>query len=340
MRTRLSGSFVMAGLSLLLLSSCVSSKKYKTSQATLQRVRDDSAKLAQQVTTLNGNVQDMQQKNASLQQSLDKTSGDLAAQQKTVAYYHDYFDKQQSAATQLTQQLKDACTQAGLPEQNMELTNGVVYVNLDENAMFKKNSSAVTPEGKKALTNIAQVFKSRDDINVAIDNTGASGGAMASTNQGTMSSGTTTMSDNTSSAPVAKKVHHWKPRKSSEEGTTASGTATAKSSTGSSTSNGTVAVHKRVHRKYSTESSSYTYTNGMNGMSSKQRNAWALKSGRVNTVARGMLVNGVQKVSIVVQQPSATTDPAANNIIQVVVTPKMKDINPQGGAVTSAGSDK
>jgi hypothetical protein len=203
--------------------------------------------------------------------------------------------------------------------------------------MFRKNSAAVTPEGKKALTNMAQVFKSRDDINVAIDNTGASGGATASTDQSAMSSGSATMNDNASSAPVAKKMHHWKPRKAPAEGAAASGTATAKTSTGSSTSNGTVAVHKRVHRKYSTESSSYTFTNGMN---SKQRNAWALKSGRVNTVARGMLVNGVQKVSIVVQQPSATADPAANNIIQVVVTPKMKDVNPQTGAVTSAGSDK
>jgi len=332
MRTRLSGSFVMAGLSLLLLSSCVSSKKYKTSQATLQRVRDDSAKLAQQVTTLNGNVQDMQQKNASLQQSLDKTSGDLAAQQKTVAYYHDYFDKQQSAATQLTQQLKDAVTQAGLPEQNMEQTNGVVYVNLDENALFRKNSAAVTPEGKKALTNIAQVFKSRDDINVGIDNTGVSGGATASSGQSTMSSGTTgsTMSEEAPSAP-AKRVHHWKPRKAS-----ATGTATAQSNAGSSTSNGTVAVHKRIHRRYSTENSSYTFTNGM---SSKEKSAWALKSGRVNTVARGMLANGVQKVSIVVQQPSAGTDPAANKVIQVVVTPKMTDFNPQSGAVSRAGTN-
>ncbi|HSC37875.1 MAG TPA: hypothetical protein VLD19_08400, partial [Chitinophagaceae bacterium] len=212
-----------------------------------------------------------------------------------------------------------------------------VYVNLDENTLFRKNSAAVTPEGKKALTNIAQVFKSRDDFNVSIDNTGASGGAAASTGQGAMSSGTTTMNDNASSAPVAKKVHHWKPRKAPAEGTDASGTATAKSSTGSSTSNGTVAVHKRVHRKYSTEGSSYTFTNGMN---SKQRNAWALKAGRVNTVARGMLQNGMQKVSIVVQQPSADANPAANNIIQVVATPKMKDVNPQSGAVTSAGSDK
>ena len=97
MRTRLSGILAMAGIALIAFPSCVSSKKYKTSQATLQRVRDDSARLAQQVATLNGNLQSEQDKNAALQKSLDSKTAEYTAQQSKLDNYQGYFSKQQEA---------------------------------------------------------------------------------------------------------------------------------------------------------------------------------------------------------------------------------------------------
>src|ERR1700754_1521833 len=97
MKARLNVSFAIAGTSLILLASCVSSKKYKTSQAELAKVRTDSAQLAQQVTSLNGNVQDLQSKNTTLQQSLDASNNKYAAQQKNLDYYQGYFKDQQDS---------------------------------------------------------------------------------------------------------------------------------------------------------------------------------------------------------------------------------------------------
>lgn len=53
MKTRLNVGIATAGIAVLLLAGCVSSKKYKSSQAALQQMRNDSAQLAQQVSSLN-----------------------------------------------------------------------------------------------------------------------------------------------------------------------------------------------------------------------------------------------------------------------------------------------
>src|ERR1700754_3522176 len=106
MKTRLKVSFVSAGVALILLTGCVSSKKYKTSQAELAKVRNDSAQLAQQVTSLNGNVQDLQNKNTPLQQSLDASKNQTATTQKSLDYYQGYFKDQQSALGQVGEDVK------------------------------------------------------------------------------------------------------------------------------------------------------------------------------------------------------------------------------------------
>src|ERR1700743_2230364 len=114
MKARLNMSIAIAGSALILLTGCVSSRKYKASQAELARVRNDSSQLAQQVTTLNGNVKDLQGKNTALQQSLDNTTGKVAEQQKSLDYYQGYFKEQQDTLNQVSEDVKGALTQAGI----------------------------------------------------------------------------------------------------------------------------------------------------------------------------------------------------------------------------------
>jgi len=82
-------------------------------------------------------------------------------------------------------------------------------------------------------------------------------------------------------------------------------------------------VHKKVKRKYSSEGS-MTYVSNT-GKYSKNK-AWALKQGRVNTVANNFLQNGVPKVNVSLQQPTGNEQ---NSNIKVIITPAMNDFNPQ-----------
>src|ERR1700753_443770 len=119
MNARLNMSFAITGTALILLTGCVSSRKYKASQAELAKARNDSAQLAQQVTSLNGNVQDLQGKNTSLQRSLDSTSQNYAAQQRSLDYYQGSFKEQQDTLTQVSEDVKNALTQAGISNGNV-----------------------------------------------------------------------------------------------------------------------------------------------------------------------------------------------------------------------------
>jgi chemotaxis protein MotB len=182
MKTKLIGMVATAGVAAVLLTGCVSSKKYKSSQAALQQVRNDSTRLAQQVASLNENVNALQSKSTALQRTLDSTNTNCATQQKSLAYYQNYFTQQQGAMSQVSGDLKNALSQAGLANADIQEMNNVIYVRLDENDIFKKNSTAVTAKGKQALNSVAQVVKARSDVNVTVaddDSASSQGNASA-----------------------------------------------------------------------------------------------------------------------------------------------------------------
>jgi hypothetical protein len=72
-----------------------------------------------------------------------------------------------------------------------------------------------------------------------------------------------------------------------------------------------------------------------NGPGHMHNHAWALKQGRMVTVADRFLKNGVPKVNLSLQQPSIN---GQNNTIKVVIMPKLEDFNPQVNSSASASS--
>ena len=338
MKTRLSVMLVTTATAAVLLGGCVSSKKYKSSQAALQQSKNDSARLAQQVASLNQNIQELESKNSALQRSLDSSSKNYANQQKSLNYYQSYFSQQQSAMSQVSEDLKGALTQAGLANEDVQQVDNTIYVRLDEDKIFKKNSTAVTSSGKQALSGVAQVIKSRSNVNVFVNDgdstSGQGSSAMSSSSGNENAAAMNNANDNTSvrSTPRHRSSHRgMAARKPSAgaSGAAQSGGAAAGGSVAANTSTPkSSATHKRVHRKVSGAEGSMTYYNNM--PRSKGNKSWALKQGRMNMVANNFLQNGIPKVNISLQQPSANSTPSNN--IRVVITPVMSDFNPQSGS--------
>jgi outer membrane protein OmpA-like peptidoglycan-associated protein len=344
MKTRLHVSLATAAAVFILLSGCVSSKKYKGSQAELARVRNDSSRLAQQVSSLNGNVQDLQNKNTTLQRSLDSSSSSYANQQKSLDYYQNYFKDQQNTLSQVGDDVKGALTQAGISNGDVQMMDNAVYVRLDEDELFKANSTAVKPGGKKVLDNLANVIRSRQNVNVFVARGDSAGGAMAGGSDN-MSSGNMSGNESgnmTEEAPAHHRtVHH---RSHAMASRSSSGTATGGSQSGSSASgtnpggsNATAQnggsktpVHHKVHHHYSSEGSMAIY----NGPGHMHNRAWALKQARMVTVANHFLQNGVAKINVSLQQPGMAGNPQDKNI-RVIITPKMNDFTPPANRSSS-----
>jgi hypothetical protein len=298
---------------------------------------------------LNENVQTLEQKNTTLQRSLDSSSNSYATQQKSLNYYQDYFTKQQSTLSQLGDELKGALSQAGFANEDIQQANDAVYVSLDENKVFKKNSTTVTPNGKQVLNSLAQAIKSRSDVNVTISNGDSSTGQSSSTGDMSSSSGRENTADATSDKMSANPTPRHRTsnrsmatRRSAARNATASAnrsgqaqndatkpaneSAAASTKSQNSGKSNVAVAHKRAHRRYSTEGSMTFSSNGTNFPKSR---AWALKQARVNTVANGLLQNGVPKVNLLLQQPSSNGNEQNNNSIKVIIKPTMSDFNPK-----------
>jgi outer membrane protein OmpA-like peptidoglycan-associated protein len=315
MKRQLSLAFVSTGVALLLFTSCVSSRKYKTSQAELAKARNDSAQLAQQVASLNGNVKDLQDKNSSLQQNLEASNGKNATTQKSLDYYQDYFKQQQSTLSQVSDDLKGALTNAGISNADIQMVNNTVYVRLDEDELFKKNSMTVTPAGRKALDGLSEVIKNRSNTNVCVAPGDSAVATMAST-------------DMTPEPP--KPVHHRRPhpvaKSSGTSGTGAATSGTASSGAATAQNNGEPA-HKKVHHHASTEGSMAIYNTP-----GHHNRAYSMKQGRMVAVANHFLRNGVPRLNVTMQRPPE--DNSTDKTIKVIFTPKMEDFNPQNSTST------
>jgi chemotaxis protein MotB len=174
----------------LLLTGCVSMKKYKASQFDLQSVRLDSASLSgkvndlqatvaqlkQQIADLNNKVSELSSKAGQLstdaankQSQLTKSQQELADQQKRLEQLQALMDQQKRAINEIRKKMADALVGFNSNELTVAIKNGKVYVSLQENLLFPSGSAVVNPKGKLALGKLAEVLNTNPDITVDIE---------------------------------------------------------------------------------------------------------------------------------------------------------------------------
>lgn len=73
-----------------------------------------------------------------------------------------------------------------------------------------------------------------------------------------------------------------------------------------------------------------------NGPGHMHNHAWALKQGRMLTVANNFLRNGVPKINLSLQQPPMNGVPGTD--IKIIITPKMDNFNPQNNPTGAVGT--
>jgi chemotaxis protein MotB len=174
----------------ILLSSCVSMKKYKASQNALASVQADSvalagkvtdlqstvAQLKQQIADLNGKVADLSSRAGQLttdaankQNQLSKSQQELADQQKRLEQLQSLMDQQKKAINEIRKKMADALVGFNSNELSVAIKNGKVYVSLQENLLFPSGSAVVNPKGKEALGKLAEVLNTNPEITVDIE---------------------------------------------------------------------------------------------------------------------------------------------------------------------------
>jgi chemotaxis protein MotB len=182
---------------ILTLTSCVSKKLFIQSQRETANLREDSIRLANNISSLQNNVTSLENTIASLKNDitdLNKRISNLsnqnsqlgqksAEQQNKLSLSEQELQKQQDRLQQLQSILQQQRAQSEILKNKMlealkgfnsnDLSvlqkNGKVYVSLSENLLFPSGSAVVNPKGVDALSRLASVLNLNTDVAVNIE---------------------------------------------------------------------------------------------------------------------------------------------------------------------------
>jgi chemotaxis protein MotB len=175
--------FLILAIGIIFLSSCVAKRKYLESQIQLRYLKNDSAQLAYKVSTLNDSIVGLQQQinelngnYAQLTSSANATQSQLSEsrrsfqeQQQKLQQLQNLLDQQKQKAEELKKKMTDALVGFNASDLSVTQKNGKVYVSLSENLLFPSGSAVVNPQGKEALSKLADVLNVNPDISVDIE---------------------------------------------------------------------------------------------------------------------------------------------------------------------------
>lgn len=172
--------FFMAAV---LLSSCISQKKYQAALTREQELLSRNTELSQSLQQLRDQISNLQGENARLVKQIDdamkrasESAGianmsqkQLEAEQKRLWDLRKLLDQQQQAVEALRKKMADALVGFNSNELQVFVKNGKVYVSLQENLLFPSGSAVVNQKGREALGTLAQVLNVNPDINVVVE---------------------------------------------------------------------------------------------------------------------------------------------------------------------------
>lgn len=168
---------------LLLLASCVSTRKYQDALNREQQLMEEKNQLNNNITELNGRIKGLEGDVSRLTNQMDEagksaaqlareanmTQQQLEEEQKRLAQMQQLMAQQRTAIENLRKKMSDALVNFKSDELSVFVKDGKVYVSLQENLLFPSASATVNPKGKEALGTLAQVLNTNPDIEVLIE---------------------------------------------------------------------------------------------------------------------------------------------------------------------------
>jgi len=164
----------------LLVSSCVSGKKFKASEAKVDMLQKDNISMQSHLNECNTQVKNLKDESTFLQKENDFVLKDLKAlsaeskmtiadQAKRLKTLQDMINSQKDVMGKLKNSIADALMNYKTDELYVYIKDGNVYVSLEEKLLFKSGSDVIDPKGKEALKSLAKVLNSTNDITVMIE---------------------------------------------------------------------------------------------------------------------------------------------------------------------------
>lgn len=181
---------MVAFLSCVLMSACVSKKKYRELDANRvaceQRESDLKKQLSETEAKGSELEKDVKEAKAEIEQTkalldntgmarakLDKELKEKVARinerEKTIKDLNELIDKQKEVVNKLLSKIKNALVKYDSSQLSVEVKNGKVYVAMSDKLMFQSGSTKIDVNGKEALKQLADVLSKQTDIDILIE---------------------------------------------------------------------------------------------------------------------------------------------------------------------------
>jgi len=154
--------------SYMLLSACVSSKKYKDAQASNDQLKLQNQQLTQQNQELNNQLSGLKTTHASYQTECEANKQDCDKARAELKQIHAIVSEEEEILMQLKAKIYMALADFIDKGVYAEYKNGLVYVRLEDDLIYKSGSASVGENGKKALGSLARVLNDYPRLKVIV----------------------------------------------------------------------------------------------------------------------------------------------------------------------------
>lgn len=330
----------------MVLPGCVSSRKYKESQSSLnmsrqsvEQLRADSTKFANEAASMNEKITSLESERTSMKSSLDSLNNYMS-QQKPNMDYQTYFTGLEQSGTQMQRSLTSSLSAVGLNSEDIEHKYGTVAVSIDEAKYF--SGANLNASGKKVMKEIASAIKDQSDYKVGVtpmspfgmsDSANMAMNENGDTEMSSSSNSTdgTTASGVSSSAGTESRVNSNVPDNSRNSATAKKTTTVRKNTT----------ARKTTTKRYSSESGR-TVSNKIRPRKSTAT-PMSMRTQRATNVAKSLLQNGVDEVNVTLKNTkTASGGMKQKESIRIVLSPDNNKMNNQrstDAARTTSGQE-
>lgn len=174
-----SRSFSIIIFSWLIMTSCVSKKKYIslheqliTEKFSVAETKRHNQELQTLVEEISNDFSSYKEKNKEereeLETQLENKDLALASRAKRLIALEAQFQQQQEAVNRLKSTLSAALVDFDTEDLSVEIRNGKVYISLSDKLLFPSASAKLNQEGQEAISKVAGVLTKNNDINIEI----------------------------------------------------------------------------------------------------------------------------------------------------------------------------
>ena len=181
---------ILALLSLIVMASCVSKKKYSALESRMNEKQEQLSKTKLELASCLEDKENAQQEISYLKntnykllnsvgklttlnkkeaQNLERSLESIQEKDLTIRRLEDALNRRDSVTFALVSELKGATV--GLSDKDIQINveKGVVYVSISDRLLFESGSFKVTKQARNVLGKVAKVLKNQPDIDFMVE---------------------------------------------------------------------------------------------------------------------------------------------------------------------------